>query len=41
MGILRRNWKRLAEPLKKFDAEIVREFYSNAYVITLTRIKIW
>jgi len=32
MGILRRNWKRLAEPLKKFDAEIVREFYSNAYL---------
>jgi len=31
MGILRRNWRRLAEPLKKFDAEIVREFYSNAY----------
>jgi len=30
-GILKRNWRRLAEPLKKFDAEIVREFYSNAY----------
>jgi len=32
MGILRRNWRRLAEPLKKFDAKIVREFYSNAYL---------
>jgi len=31
MGILRRNWRKLAEPIKKFDAEIVREFYSNAY----------
>ena len=31
MGILRRNWRRLVEPLKKFDAEIVREFYSNVY----------
>jgi len=32
MGILRRNWRRLVEPLKKFDVEIVREFYSNAYL---------
>jgi len=32
MGILRRNWRKLAEPMKKFDAEIVREFYSNAYL---------
>jgi len=32
MGVLRRNWKKLAEPLRKFDADIVREFYANAWV---------
>jgi len=31
MGVLRRNWKKLAEPLRKFDADIVREFYANAW----------
>jgi len=31
MGILRRNWKKLAEPMRKFDEEIVREFYANAW----------
>jgi len=31
MGILRRNWRRLVKLLKKFDVEIVRKFYSNAY----------
>jgi len=31
MGLLRRNWKKLAEPLRKFDVEIVREFYTNAW----------
>ncbi|KOM31456.1 hypothetical protein LR48_Vigan01g101100 [Vigna angularis] len=30
-GLLRRNWMRLADPLPKFDLEIVREFYANAY----------
>jgi len=27
MGVLRRNWKKLVEPLHKFDADIMREFY--------------
>ena len=32
MGILRRNRKKLAEPMRKFDKEIVREIYANAWV---------
>lgn len=28
---MRRDWMRLADPLPKFDPEIVREFYANAY----------
>jgi len=31
MGLLRRNWKKLAEPLWRFDADVVREFYANAW----------
>ena len=31
MGVLRRNWKKLAELLWKFDADIVKEFYANAW----------
>jgi len=31
MGVLRRNWKKLAEPMWKFDEEIVRDFYANAW----------
>jgi len=30
-GLIRRNWMKLADPLPKFDPEIVREFYANAY----------
>jgi len=30
MGVLRLNWKKLAEPMWKFGEEIVREFYANA-----------
>jgi len=29
--LIRRNWMKLADPLPKFDPEIVREFYANAY----------
>ena len=31
MGVLRRNWKKLAEPMWRFDEEVVREFYVNAW----------
>jgi len=31
MGLLRRNWKKLVEPLQKFDADVMREFYANAW----------
>ena len=31
MRLLRRNWKKLAEPLRKFNVEAVREFYANAW----------
>jgi len=31
MGVLRRNWKKLAEPMWRFDEEVVREFYANAW----------
>jgi len=31
IGILRRNWKKLAESMRKFDEEIVMEFYVNAW----------
>jgi len=30
-GLIRRNWMNLAYPLPKFDLDIVREFYANAY----------
>ena len=30
-GLIRRNWIKLADPLPKFDLEIVREFYANDY----------
>jgi len=30
MGVLRRNWKKLAEPMWRFNEEVVREFYVNA-----------
>jgi len=30
-GLIRRNWMKLADPLPKFDPEIVREFYANVY----------
>ena len=29
--LTRRRWTRLAEPLKKFDPELVLEFYANAW----------
>ena len=29
--LIKRNWMKLADPLPKFDPEIVREFYANAY----------
>jgi len=31
MGVLRRNWKKLAEPMWRFYEEVVREFYANAW----------
>jgi len=31
MGVLRGNWKKLAEQMWKFDEEIVRKFYANAW----------
>ena len=30
-GLIRRNWMNLADLLPKFDLEIVRDFYANAY----------
>jgi len=31
MGVVRRNWRKLAEPMKKYDSELVYEFYANAW----------
>ena len=31
IGVFRRNWKKLAEPMWRFDEEVVREFYANAW----------
>jgi len=31
MGLWRRNWKKLAEPRLRFDDDVVREFYANAW----------
>jgi len=31
MGLMRRNWRQLADPLFKYDAEVVYEFYANAW----------
>jgi len=32
MGLLRRNWKKLVEPSRKYDDDVVKEFYANAWV---------
>lgn len=32
LEITRREWRQLAEPQRKFDPEIVREFYCNAMI---------
>ena len=31
MVVLRRNWKKLSEPMWRFDEEVVREFYGNVW----------
>jgi len=31
MGVVRRNWHKLTEHMKKFDTELVYEFYANAW----------
>jgi len=31
MGVVRRNWRKLAEPMKKYDSKLVYEFYANAW----------
>jgi len=31
IGVLRQNWKKLAELMWRFDEEVVREFYVNAW----------
>ena len=31
MGVVRRNWRKLAEPMKKYDSELVYEFYANVW----------
>ena len=30
--ITRRNWRQLAEPMPKYDPEVVLEFYANAWL---------
>jgi len=30
-GVVRRNWHKLAEPMKKYDKELVYEFYANVW----------
>jgi len=32
-GLIRRKWMKLDDPLPKFDLEIVRELYANAYYV--------
>jgi len=31
MGLIKRNWIKLAQPLAKYDPEIVYDFYANAW----------